>query len=70
MVKPLATSPISNRLSTKQHNRLRALVEEHGVRAVAKAARIDTQTVTRALAEIPLRAGSVAALLSLLEAQK
>jgi hypothetical protein len=69
MGKPLTVSPVPDKLTAAQRRQLRGLVQDHGLASVARAAKLDLETVARALAEIPMRTSSVAALIFFLEAQ-
>lgn len=69
VAKPLTQTPIPRKLGAKHVRQLRELVTEHGLVRVSNAAGIDSQTLTRVLANVTHRIPTTAALIAFLEAQ-
>lgn len=67
-VKPLTGTPVPKRLSRTYQRQLRKLVDAHSIERVATAARLDTETITRAIAGMS-RTSTNAAIIMFLEAQ-
>lgn len=66
-VLPTADPAPPKKLSTTRIALLRALMEHHGIAAVAKASGIGREPLVRAIAGLPLRMGTMTALVHYLE---
>lgn len=69
MAKPLKDIPSRDRLTAAHRAKLRKLVDDHGAPRVAQSANVGVETIARAVADLPMRPGTVTAIVHFLEAQ-